>query len=173
MDWWWLVISEFKFTQQPQTYTFPQRNRIIAALSDVVYLPEASQKSGSLITLEFAQKLGKTIYGSPNLDFPSTSLWLHEQIQNWVARALLDIPSMLEAHFAEPESSLTRQEPLFTIDLDLDSQKLLDFLQDQSTVSISALLQNWFPQDKIYPALARLEMENIVFQQEPWVYKLL
>jgi len=68
------VISEFKFTQQPQTYTFPQRNRIIAALSDVVYLPEASQKSGSLITLEFAQKLGKTIYGSPNLDFPSTSL---------------------------------------------------------------------------------------------------
>jgi DNA processing protein len=36
-----LVISEFKLFEQPTHYTFPQRNRLIAGLSDFLFLPEA------------------------------------------------------------------------------------------------------------------------------------
>jgi len=60
-------------SQIPQTYTYPQRNRIIAGLADALFLPEASKNSGSLITVEFAQKLQKPIYGTPNLNSPSMS----------------------------------------------------------------------------------------------------
>ena len=40
-----LVLSEFRLGDQPTNYSFPQRNRIIAGLSDVIFLPEAGKKS--------------------------------------------------------------------------------------------------------------------------------
>ena len=40
-----LVLSEFRLGDQPTNYSFPQRNRIIAGISDVLFLPEAGKKS--------------------------------------------------------------------------------------------------------------------------------
>lgn len=172
VDSWWLVISEFKLSQDPQTYTFPQRNRIIAGLSDVLFLPEASKNSGSLITVEFAQKLHKPIYGTPNFDFPSMSEWLHEQIQNWSIRALIDIPSMFEMHFPNSQKSTgVATLPLF-YSFDSDTQQLLKSFKSHPSITISALLQEWFSQEKLYPSLARLEMENIIHQPIPGIYSL-
>lgn len=167
---WWLVISEFKLSQTPQTYTYPQRNRIIAGLSDVLFLPEASKNSGSLITVEFAQKLQKTIYGTPNIVSSSINEWLHELLQNWTIRPLLDIPSMFKTHFSNKKENVKRKVLLPSFDL--DTQKLLDSFQNQSSITISNLLQNWFSQEKIYSWLARLEMEKIIHQPIPGTYVL-
>ena len=41
---WWLIISEFKLKQKPTPRTFPQRNRIVAWLSDIIFLPEARDR---------------------------------------------------------------------------------------------------------------------------------
>lgn len=173
VDNWWLVISEFKLSQKPQTYTFPQRNRIIAGLADVLFLPEASKNSGSLITVEFAQKLQKPIYGTPNFSSPSMSEWLHEQLQNWGIRALFDIPAMFKTHFSVDQKSTGGGHLLQLPSFDPDTQQILETLQSHPLLSISTLLQQWLPQEKIYPSLARLEMENIIQQEEPGIYKLL
>lgn len=45
-----LILSEMSFGQNSATRFFPQRNRIIAALSDGCLVIEAAFKSGSLIT---------------------------------------------------------------------------------------------------------------------------
>lgn len=51
--------------------TFPQRNRIIAALADVVVVVEAGERSGALITANQALELGRTVACVPNaIDFP-------------------------------------------------------------------------------------------------------
>lgn len=172
VDQWWLVLSEFKLSQTPQSYTFPQRNRIIAGLADVLFLPEASKNSGSLITVEFAQKLQKPIYGTPNFTSSSMSEWLHEQLQSWWIRTLLDIPAMFKTHFSDPQKS-TGVERLFLLpSFDPDTQQLLDCFQSNPSLTISNLLQQWFLQEKIYPSLARLEMENIIHQPTPGTYSL-
>ncbi len=44
---------------------FPARNRIIAALSDGLLVVEAAKKSGTIITVDFALSIGKTIYAVP------------------------------------------------------------------------------------------------------------
>lgn len=167
-----LVLSEFKLTQDPQSYTFPQRNRIIAGLADVLFLPEASKNSGSLITVEFAQKLHKPIYGTPNLTASSMSEGLHEQLQNGSMRPLLDIPAMFKTHFSSTQKSTGGGRLSLLPSFDPDTQQILETLQSHPSLSISTLLQQWFSTEKIYPALARLEMENIIHQPAPWVYTL-
>lgn len=60
-----LVIAEYPPGYQPRPYCFPQRNRIIAALSEAVAVVEARPNSGALITAELAEELGKMVYAVP------------------------------------------------------------------------------------------------------------
>lgn len=59
------IVSEFKLGTKPTKYNFPQRNRIISGLSKKIIVVEAKQKSGSLITVDFALEQGKDIYAVP------------------------------------------------------------------------------------------------------------
>lgn len=56
-----LIISEYPFNTPPFPYNFPFRNRLIAALSEEIYIMEAHEKSGTLTTLNAALELGKDI----------------------------------------------------------------------------------------------------------------
>jgi len=60
-----LVISEYEPGTGPKPYMFPQRNRIIAGLSDGILVTEARKKSGTLITVSFGLEFGKNIYAVP------------------------------------------------------------------------------------------------------------
>ena len=59
------VISEYPPGTQPLSWFFPQRNRIIAGLSDGILVTEARKKSGTLITVSFGLEYGKNIYAVP------------------------------------------------------------------------------------------------------------
>jgi len=58
----WLILSEFKLKQNWTNWTFPQRNRIIAWLSDILFSPQAQENSWTLITLEEAIKINIPVY---------------------------------------------------------------------------------------------------------------
>ena len=67
------VVSEYPFGFPPGKTTFPQRNRIVAALARGVLAVEAPAQSGTLITCAFAKKLGRTVMALPaNLDSKSS-----------------------------------------------------------------------------------------------------
>ena len=59
------VLSEYQPTTPPRAGLFPQRNRIISALADVVLVVEARHKSGTLITVDMALEQGKEVYVIP------------------------------------------------------------------------------------------------------------
>lgn len=67
------VISEYIIGTKPLAQNFPRRNRIISGLSDGVVVIEAREKSGTLITVDFALEQGKNIYAVPgNIDSPNS-----------------------------------------------------------------------------------------------------
>lgn len=69
-----LIISEYVIGTKPSKYTFPARNRIISGISSGVLVIEAKQKSGTLITVDFALEQGKNIYAIPgNIDNKNAS----------------------------------------------------------------------------------------------------
>ncbi|AEE14608.1 DNA protecting protein DprA [Thermodesulfobium narugense DSM 14796] len=60
-----LLVSEYSFKESPTTYSFPQRNRIIAALSKGILVVEAEKKSGALLTASFSLDLGRDVFSLP------------------------------------------------------------------------------------------------------------
>ncbi len=60
-----LLLSEYRPDVQASRFSFPMRNRIVAGLSDGVLITEASAKSGTLITKDYALDSGITIYAVP------------------------------------------------------------------------------------------------------------
>lgn len=64
-----LILSEYEPGEGPETYHFPQRNRIISGLSELVVVVQARARSGALITAELAAEQGREILAVPgNID---------------------------------------------------------------------------------------------------------
>jgi DNA processing protein len=59
------VISEFPPGATPWRWTFPARNRIMAALAGMTVVVEAAARSGSLITTDLAADLGRDLGAVP------------------------------------------------------------------------------------------------------------
>lgn len=60
-----VVVSEMPPGVRARKWSFPARNRIIAALGQATIVVEAAQRSGSLITAEFALELGREVLAVP------------------------------------------------------------------------------------------------------------
>jgi len=60
-----LVISQFCLGTKANPYNFPSRNKILASLTDLTWVVQASLKSGSLITANLAIELGKNLATTP------------------------------------------------------------------------------------------------------------
>lgn len=68
-----VLISELKEDEESSPWSFPSRNRIMAALCDAVLIIEAEEASGTLITARQALELGKDIGVVPGNIFSSSS----------------------------------------------------------------------------------------------------
>lgn len=60
-----LILSEYAVGEAPLKFHFPERNRIIAGLSQGVIVAEAKMRSGSLITCERALEEGRDVFAIP------------------------------------------------------------------------------------------------------------
>jgi len=59
------IVSMFPPGTEPRRTTFPRRNRLIAALADIVIVIEADARSGSLSTARAGRELGRVVCAWP------------------------------------------------------------------------------------------------------------
>jgi DNA processing protein len=110
-----LVISEFPPGAPPWRWTFPARNRIMAALGGMTVVVEAATRSGSLITMDLAADLGRDLGAVPGPVTSRTSAGPNALLAAG-AHVIRDAQDVLDAMLGPGQRKLERRAPV------LDSQ---------------------------------------------------
>ena len=134
------IITEYEPGTPPMAFRFPARNRIISALSDVVLIVEAREKSGSLITADCALEQGKAIYAVPGAVTDSLSRGCNKLIFDGAGIAYC--PEVLLGEWGmesnEKNEQIMNEKKMLTLASDL---KLLYSYLDSRPVAFDTLVR--------------------------------
>jgi DNA processing protein len=151
------VVGEWAPDTPARPFHFPRRNRILAALSDVVVVVEAGERSGALSTAAHARRLGREVAAVPGpIDRPG-HVGANRLIRDGCAPILelrdlldrVDRPSPALPEPAEPE-------------LDADTAPIWDGLEAGPTTLPALARRIGVPPDRVMRALTRLELDGWV-----------
>jgi DNA processing protein len=105
-----VILSEMRLGEAPQARHFPRRNRIISGLSRGVVVVEAAERSGSLITAQYALDQGREIFAVPGSPLDPRARGANRLIREGAtltesAEDILSVLSpMLGGAFQEPDA---------------------------------------------------------------------
>ncbi len=156
-----LLLSEYPRGTKPDKANFPQRNRIIAALSRAVLVLEAPSKSGALITARLANEYGRDVYALPgSLDNPR-SLGCLELIAQG-AQLILGEDQLLEALGGLPALDPPPPETITNVDPQLQPVWQVLTIEPQSFDQICQA--TGLPADQVSSTLIQLELFGLATQ---------
>jgi DNA processing protein len=152
-----VVLSEMPPGTRPFRWAFPARNRLMAGLARMTVVVEAAERSGSLITADFAQDLGRSVGAVPGRVTSRTAAGSNGLLQDG-AKVVVGAQDVLDELFGVGARRVTRPEPP---PLDPGLRRVLDAVAGGSGVqSIAAACGLSAREVRI--ALARLEAEGQV-----------
>ncbi|MFQ5749119.1 MAG: DNA-processing protein DprA [Planctomycetota bacterium] len=94
------VLSEFPSGTPPRRGNFPRRNRLLAALVRGVLVVQATEKSGSMLTVGWALNLGRDVFALPGPVDCIASRGPHKLLSE--GAILADSPASILAHYRTP-----------------------------------------------------------------------
>lgn len=92
-----LLLSEIPPTRRAEPWMFPMRNRIISGLSRALFVVEAKERSGTLITAQAAMEQGRDVFALPGSIVSPYSKGTNQLIQDGAKLILL--PSDIEEEY--------------------------------------------------------------------------
>lgn len=91
------IISEYPLGTTPDRKNFPERNRIVSGMSKGVIVVEAKEKSGTLITVDFALEQGRDVFVVPGNLNSQNSVGTNELIKQG-AKVITNYQDIIEEY---------------------------------------------------------------------------
>ena len=161
------LISEYPLGRQPAAEQFPVRNRLISGLSLGVVITESRERSGALITAEFAGQQGRDVFAVPGSILHQSSAGPHRLIQDGAKLVMRveDILSELNIHLAGRQAELTSAIPM-----SVEEERIYALL-DGDPVHVDELsARTDIPVQEVSSLLALMEVRGLVNTVGPLTY---
>jgi DNA processing protein len=148
------IVSEYPPGVEPAPWRFPARNRIIAGLALATVVVEARERSGALITADFALELGREVFAVPGEITSTLSSGTNGLIRQGAAPLLSsdDVFAALGVEISRPSPPSVSPAAGTVLELVVQTPRSADEL-----VRVSGL-----PSPEISSALVELELAGLV-----------
>lgn len=123
------IISEHDPDIVPEAHFFPERNRIIAGLSDAVIVVEAAKKGGALITAEFANNYNRDVFAIPGQIGQYYSVGCNNLIKSHKASIYTGVEDLEYILNWDPVQKEKKQETGSLRDLTIPEKKIIHVLE--------------------------------------------
>jgi DNA processing protein len=156
------LLTDFPCETNPDRENFPQRNRIVAGLSDAVIVVESGERGGSMITAEFAMNYNRDVFAFPGRVGDAASAGCHAMIKRNKA-ALIDCADDVAyaMGWEKPETNKPVQTTLQTFSG--DEEKVVATMRGMGNVHIDEIrLMSELPMGKVSAMLLQLEFAGVV-----------
>ncbi len=152
-----LILSEWQM-MEANVSTFPQRNRIVAGISDAVLVVEGANKSGSLITARLAKQFGKTLMAVPGLVTSRVADGTNGLIKNGKAVMVTCVEDVLT------EMGLSTGQMSFPIELSADPIVKLLSDSERGVDEIAKILGLELPE--LLRRLTELSLKDVIVETD-------
>ncbi len=159
------LLSEFEPEFKATNWSFVQRNRIGAGLSDAVLLIEAEEKSGTLTTARMATDYNREVLVIPGNISSPTSKGTNELLR------LGATPVLKSADILEELGLVPKESSEIKIDLPEEEASLFKLLKEpKSKEEISILIQK--PISEINITISMLELRGLIKEIDGKVHRI-
>lgn len=162
------LISEFDYQKKPNKYSFPQRNRIIAGMSDVTVIIESGIKGGGMITAELANNYAREVMAFPNAIRDVSYGGCNELIKKNKAHLITEANDLFELMNWE----INRQNE-YPLELSNNEREIVKAIQQRNDIHIDELIQNSkLGVGHLQSMLVELELKNIIASSPSLCYSI-
>jgi len=163
------LVSEFAPDFKATPWSFPQRNRIMAGLSNAVLVIEANEKSGTLITARLASEYNRDLMVVPGSIFNETSKGSHLFLKIG-ATPITSAKDVLSV-FGLVDSDVDNVKLFDDMDLSEDEKIILNVL-DEPLEKDTLVLKSDLPIHRVSIALSSLEMKGFIKESLGEIFRI-
>lgn len=152
-----LVLSEFPPFFEANKFTFPARNRVISGLSLGTLIVEAAEKSGSLITANYALEQNREVFAIPGNIFSPESAGTNKLIKEG-AKCVTSSNDILEALNFISNFSDSKKDFIFE---DKDEEKIYKLLSFEPILIDSLIKKTGMNSGMLSAKLSLMELKGM------------
>ncbi|MEG2192633.1 MAG: DNA-processing protein DprA [Oscillospiraceae bacterium] len=164
-----LVVSEYPMDWYFRSPFFLERNRLIAALSDVISIVQAKAHSGTLATAKIAMELNKPVFVAPGRVMDEIYEGTNLLLSRGEARVVINSKDILnELKIKETKTTVAKAE---TSKLSQSEQRIYGCFKGGAMSTAQLIEESGFSSAELKRTLTLLEMEGLIKMQSLGVYK--